>query len=168
MRPKRDASRQREQPLELPDALSFMQVLWAVVHALDRTSKRMTSELGVTGPQRLVLRVVGLRPGISAGELAATLHVHPSTLTGVLQRLVEQRLVSREAYETDRRRVVLHLTARGALINRITRGTVEAGVTRALRGISARDRVTTQKVLQKVARALTSSATEGDLGIHRA
>ena len=58
--------------------LQFMQLLWAVAHGLERASKRMTREIGVTGPQRLVLRVAGLRPGLSAGHLAAILHVHPS------------------------------------------------------------------------------------------
>jgi hypothetical protein len=78
-------------PRELPDVLQFMQLLWAIVHALQKTSKRMSAELGVTGPQRLVLRVVGLSPGISAGRLAAVLRLHPSALTGILQRLLNQR-----------------------------------------------------------------------------
>jgi hypothetical protein len=65
----------------LPDVLQFMQLLWAVVHGLERISKRMAGDIGVTGPQRLVLRVVGLFPGMSAGDLATVLHVHPSTLT---------------------------------------------------------------------------------------
>ena len=77
---------------QLPDVLQFMQVLWAVVHGLEQTSKRMRGRIGVTGPQRLVLRVVGLFPGLSAGDLATILHVHPSTLTGVIQRLVTQGL----------------------------------------------------------------------------
>src|ERR671914_825909 len=80
---------------DLPDVLQFMQLLWAVVHGLERTSKRMTHDIGVTGPQRLVLRVAGLFPGLSAGDLATILHVHPSTLTGVLQRLVDQGLLVR-------------------------------------------------------------------------
>ncbi|MGH9409800.1 MAG: MarR family winged helix-turn-helix transcriptional regulator, partial [Vicinamibacterales bacterium] len=77
----------------LPPVLRFMQVLWAVVHGIERASKRMGGEIGITGPQRLVLRIVGLSPGVSAGALAATLHVHPSTLTGVVQRLEAQRLL---------------------------------------------------------------------------
>jgi DNA-binding MarR family transcriptional regulator len=79
----------------LPDVLPFMQLLCAVVHCLERTSKRMSGEIGVTGPQRLVLRAAGLFRGLSAWNLAAILHVHPSTLTGVLQRLVAQRLLAR-------------------------------------------------------------------------
>ncbi len=61
----------------LPNELAFMQVLWALVHRLDKTSKHMGRHLGVTGPQRLALRIVGLFPGVSAGDVAAVLHVHP-------------------------------------------------------------------------------------------
>src|SRR5690554_6313711 len=101
----------------LPDVLQFMQLLWRVVHGAERASKRMAGELGLTGPQRLVLRVVGLCPGLSAGELAATLHVHPSTLTGVLHRLAAQGLVARAEDPLDRRRAVLRLTPRGRRAN---------------------------------------------------
>jgi DNA-binding MarR family transcriptional regulator len=80
----------------LPDVLQFMQLLWAVAHGLERVSKRMSGEIGVTGPQRLVLRVAGLRPGLSAGDMASVLHVHPSTLTGIVQRLVDQGMLARE------------------------------------------------------------------------
>src|ERR687890_2367311 len=100
-------TREREQTdLQLPDVLEFMQLLWAVVHGLEKTSKKMNEAIGVTGPQRLVLRVVGLFPGLSAGDLAAILHVHPSTLTGVLQRLVAQRWLKRVGDCQDRRRAV--------------------------------------------------------------
>lgn len=127
-----------------------MRLLWALAHALDRTSKRMSHELGVTGPQRLVLRVVGLFPGISAGELAHILHVHPSTLTGVLQRLVQQRLLARSASETDRRRAHLRLTPRGVRINQMSAGTVEASVGRTLDGWSTRDRAAARRLITEL------------------
>jgi DNA-binding MarR family transcriptional regulator len=135
----------------LPDVLQFMQLLWAVVHGLERTSKRMTSEIGVTGPQRLVLRVVGLFPGLSAGDLATVLHVHPSTLTGVIQRLVDQRLLARNDDPRDRRRAVLQLTRRGARANAVQPGTVEAVIAQALDDISDHERLATQRVLQQLA-----------------
>jgi MarR family transcriptional regulator, organic hydroperoxide resistance regulator len=146
---------------ELPDVLQFMQLLWAVVHGLEKTSKRMSHEIGVTGPQRLVLRVVGLFPGLSAGDLATILHVHPSTLTGVLQRLVRQRLVVRVDHPRDRRRAVLRLTARGTHVNRVTRGTVESAIAEALDGVSDRDRMATRRVLARLADHLEGAASEG-------
>jgi DNA-binding MarR family transcriptional regulator len=130
--------------------LQFMRLLWAVVHGLERASKRMSREIGVTGPQRLVLRVVGLFPGLSAGDLATILHVHPSTLTGVLQRLVAQRLLARVEDRHDRRRAVLRLTARGTRVNRVTRGTVEAAIGEGLRGVSARERAIVRAVLSRL------------------
>ncbi len=146
-------------PDALPEVLQFMRLLWGVAHALDRTSKRMNQELGVTGPQRLVLRVVGLFPGLSAGELAHILHVHPSTLTGVLQRLIEQRLLERTTAESDRRRAQLRLTGKGTRINHVTGGTVEAAVGRALRRSSPRDRAAAQRMFAALTDALAPPKT---------
>jgi DNA-binding MarR family transcriptional regulator len=145
-------------PSPLPDVLQFMQLLWAVVHGLDRTSKRMTGAIGVTGPQRLVMRVVGLFPGLSAGDLAAILHVHPSTLTGVVQRLMAQRLIARRDDPRDRRRAVLRLTPSGARANARRLGTVESAVADALKGIDRRDRAATRRVLERLARHLEPGA----------
>lgn len=136
---------------DLSDVLQFMRVLWAVVHTLQSRSKRMEQQLGVTGPQRLALRVVGLFPGISAGDLAHLLHVHPSTLTGILHRLGKQGLLARETPEGDRRRAVLRLTRRGARLNARRSGTVESAVSKTLRSLSARERATTQKALTLLA-----------------
>ena len=132
-----------------------MRLLWAVVHALDRTSKRMSTDLGVTGPQRLVLRVVGLFPGTSAGHLAALLHVHPSTLTGVLRRLVHLGLLTRHAARADRRRAVLTLTTKGQRANQTNSGTVEAAVGTSLRALSSVERAAAKRALERLARQLT-------------
>lgn len=150
----------------LPDVLQFMQLLWAVVHGLERTSKRMAAEIGVTGPQRLVLRVVGLLPGLSAGDLAAIMHVHPSTLTGVIQRLVAQRLLARSADPRDRRRAVLRLTARGTRVNAVKHGTVEAAIAEVLDGVSLQDRAATRRVLERLAGHLRAEQVKPAL--HRA
>lgn len=136
---------------DLPDVLQFMRLLWAVAHGLGKTSKRMSGDLGVTGPQRLVLRVVGLFPGASAGRVAAILHVHPSTLTGVLQRLITQGLLARVDDPRDRRRAVLRLTAAGARANRVSRGTVESAIAAALEDVNDRDRLATRRVLARLA-----------------
>jgi len=114
------------------ETLQFMQRLWELVHALDVRSKRMAQEIGVTGPQRLVIRLIGQRPRQTASEIASTLGKHPSTLTGVLARLETRGLIVREADAEDRRRARFTLTAAGKKVDRERRGTVEAAVRRAL------------------------------------
>lgn len=140
----------------LPEVLSFMQVLWRVVHGVERVSKQMTVTRGVTGPQRLVLRMVGLRPGVSAGAVAATLHLHPSTLTGVLRRLERQGFVTREPHPADRRRAVLRLTDKGRRINRARRGTIEARVQQALRVLTSVEQRSARRALAALADAIDS------------
>jgi DNA-binding MarR family transcriptional regulator len=109
-----------------------MQRLWELVHALAVRSKRMGRTLGVTGPQRLVIRVVGQSPDATAREIADTLGLHPSTLTGVLARLERQRMIQRRTDRVDRRRVRFRLTPEGRRIDRERKGTVEAAVRRAM------------------------------------
>ena len=139
---------------ELPDVLAFMQGLWAVVHRMERLSKQMGAASGVTGPQRLVLRLVALFPGLSAGDLAATLHLHPSTLTGVLQRLEQQGLISRTADPDDRRRTILRLTRRGSRASVSSKGTVEGAVAAALDRTSATHRDVMRRFLAQLASCL--------------
>jgi MarR family transcriptional regulator, organic hydroperoxide resistance regulator len=131
-----------------------MRVLWELVHTLDRASKHMNRDLGITGPQRLALRVIGLFPEISAGQLAQILHIHPSTLTGILQRLIDQRLVERAAASSDRRRAQLRLTARGRQIDRLNTGTVEAAVRSVVRRSSARNRDAAQRLITSLSSEL--------------
>jgi DNA-binding MarR family transcriptional regulator len=153
----------------LPEVLEFMELLWAIVHGLDRASKRMSHQIGVTGPQRLVLRVVGLFPGMSAGDLAKVLHLHPSTITGVLQRLTGQRLLVRSDDPRDRRRALLGLTPRGTRVNSVRLGTVEAAVGAALLGVSAREQAATRRVLARLALHLDSAPSRrGKPGSSRA
>lgn len=109
-----------------------MQRMWELVHALNVRSKKMAKTLGVTGPQRLVIRVVGQNPDATAREISDMLGLHPSTLTGVLARLERQRMLQRTPDTEDRRRVRFRLTDAGKRIDRERKGTVEAAVRRAL------------------------------------
>jgi DNA-binding MarR family transcriptional regulator len=112
--------------------LDFMRMLWAVDHALQSTSKRMEASFGLTGPQRLVVRIVGRFPGIAAGRVAEILHVHPSTLTGILKRLELRGTLLRKPDPRDARRALLMLTAKGRRLDVVRTGTVEQAVRRVL------------------------------------
>ncbi|RKH24277.1 MarR family winged helix-turn-helix transcriptional regulator, partial [Corallococcus sicarius] len=139
---------------QLGDVLEFMRLLWAVDHGLQSTSKRMESTLGLTGPQRLVIRLVGRFPGITAGTLAQILHVHPSTLTGVLKRLEKRGLLERKSDPLDGRKALFALTDSGRALDVPSEGTVESAVQRVLARMP-RDRIVfTQEVLTALAEEL--------------
>jgi DNA-binding MarR family transcriptional regulator len=118
--------------VELDGPLEFMRLLWQVAHGLESTSKRMSRTLTVTGPQRLVIRILGQFEELSAGQLASTMCVHPSTLTGVLRRLEDRELIERRRDPEDGRRALFGLTSRGRRVDALKSGTVEAAVRRVL------------------------------------
>jgi DNA-binding MarR family transcriptional regulator len=146
----------------LGEVLEFMRLLWAVDHGLQSTSKRMESTLGMTGPQRLVLRLVGRFPGITAGTLAQILHVHPSTLTGVLKRLEKRGLLERRSDPLDGRKALFALTEAGRALDVPATGTVEAAVQRALSRMSRARILNTQDVLMALAEELGGNAASAD------
>jgi DNA-binding MarR family transcriptional regulator len=139
--------------------LDFMRLLWAVDHSLNKRSKWMARRFGVTGPQRLALRIVGRQPEVSAGELAATLKVHPSTLTGILQRLERRGFLVRHIDAGDRRRVRLEITPSGRSVSASSGGSIEDVVAGVLRRTPPARLSATTSMLKAMIEALENGAT---------
>lgn len=138
----------------MDEVMDFLRLLWAVDQGLRSTSKSMETSMGLTGPQRLVVRLVGQYPGITAGELAEILHVHPSTLTGVMKRLQKRGVVERRSDPLDARKGLLFLTEEGRSLNVPSDGTVEAAVKRALSRLPKARLAGAQDVLTALAEEL--------------
>ena len=139
---------------ELDPVLQFMRVMWSVDHGLHKVSKRMASDIGLTGPQRLAIRIIGRSPGMAAGQLASLMHLDPSTVTGILRRLEDGRMIARRTDPTDARRTRLTLTQRGRTIDRRSAGTIEAAVRRTLASMPAHQVEAASRLLTALAAQL--------------
>ncbi len=135
-------------------SLEFLQCLWRTSHALERRSRRMEKAIGLTAPQRLVLRFLGRFPGVAAGHLARALHVDPGTLSASLRRLEARGLIERRRDPADTRRVTIGLTRRGRALDVPQPDSVEAAADTLLSGASARDLAATMRVLDRFAEIL--------------
>jgi MarR family transcriptional regulator, organic hydroperoxide resistance regulator len=153
-----DVDGQGDEGGDLGPVLEFMKQLWAVDHGLQTISKRLESQHGITGPQRLVVRIVGRTPGISAGALAQILRMHPSTLTGILRRLETRGILTRKSDPNDARRALFALTARGRKVDTLKTGTVEAAVRRVL-ARQPNEASVAQKLLATLAVELENDST---------
>jgi MarR family transcriptional regulator, organic hydroperoxide resistance regulator len=147
-------------PPRLDRTLAFLRLLWALDHGLQRVSKRLEAERGVTGQQRLLLRVVARNPGISPGALAEALHLHPSTVTGLVQRLVRRGFVTRRPDPSDRRRFSLALTARARPAVAPGPRTVEALVAKALAIFPGAKLEAAEELLRSLANVLVRGIEE--------
>ena len=138
----------------LDPVLQFLRQMWSVDHAMQKMSKHMAATIGLTGPQRLAMRMISRSPGMAAGELAALLHLDPSTITGILGRLERGRWISRNTDPADGRRTRLYLTASGRAHCRLHTGTAEAAARRALASSSRGDVRAAERVLSRLASEL--------------
>ena len=86
------------------------------------------------------------------------MHVHPSTLTGILGRLVARGLVRRDPDPSDARRALFSLTAKGRELDALRAGTVEARVKSTLTRFPDARIAATQAVLAAITEALAEPA----------
>jgi DNA-binding MarR family transcriptional regulator len=142
----------------LDPSLDFMRLLWSIEHGLQSVSKRMENRTGITGPQRLVLRIVGQFPDLSPKELAEIVHLDPSTITGVLKRLVDKKLLDRNSHPRDGRRIRLRIRREAKQFTAQATGTVEWAVETALARMPRNHVRRAREVLWAIAEALDSAS----------
>ena len=91
-------------------------------------------EVGVTMSQAKVLYLVQAAPGLRMSDLSARLGVSLSTVSGVVDRLVDQGLLNRRDDPADRRHVVLRITDAGTtqlqLIRELNEGQIRTLLSR--------------------------------------
>ncbi len=83
---------------------------------VDPIRVRLWSEAELTTSQLRLLFAIRQQPGATLTALATLLRVSPPTASGLVDRLVRQEYVRRDADPHDRRFVCHHLTDRGVAI----------------------------------------------------
>lgn len=93
-----------------------MDALRRIVRTLGTSARSAPGARGISGAQLFLLRAIEFSPGMSLSELATRAMARQSTISEVVARLVERRLVVRAKADDDARRVALSLTPRGRAI----------------------------------------------------
>lgn len=95
------------------DVLPVIRELVRAFQAFEQYSARHVRELGLTPPQFDVIATLGNTPGMSCKELSEKTLITKGTLTGVIDRLAEKGVVTRQERPEDRRSVFISLTSAG-------------------------------------------------------
>jgi DNA-binding MarR family transcriptional regulator len=85
-----------------------------IVRGLNVSSRACEKVAGLTSAQIFILQKLRENGRLSLNELAEDTLTHQSTVSVVVSRLVENKLVARQPAAEDRRRLELTLTAKGA------------------------------------------------------
>lgn len=81
--------------------------------AFFQTTRKCAEVHGITHIQFFVLKLLRKYPRIGLSELAAHMHASPSTISGVVDRLTQAELITRDRLEQDRRSLVIRLSPAG-------------------------------------------------------
>jgi len=95
-----------------------MQSIRRIIKALQDYSREVCSHFGVTGPQLWVLKTIFENKSLPLGELSNKMYLHPSTISGVVDRLGNKGYVVRDRDSEDRRIVNVRLTPEGEALVR--------------------------------------------------
>ena len=96
--------------------LRVFRALRRIIRGVDLHSRRLQNEHQITGPQLVCLLSIAETPEITPSALSREVHLSPSTVNGILDRLETKGLVVRRRASKDRRLVSLSLTAEGAVV----------------------------------------------------
>ncbi len=92
-----------------------MQSLRRIFKAIHDYSKDVSAKFGITGPQLWALKTIAQEGSIPLGELSRQMYLHPSTISGVIDRLEAKGYVARvrDTDRGDRRVINVELTLKG-------------------------------------------------------
>jgi DNA-binding MarR family transcriptional regulator len=95
------------------DTRRILDSIRQIVQVLRLSATAAEHALNLSAAQLFVIHKLGEGEGISMNELSRRTHTHQSSVSVVVRRLVEKRLVRRQRSATDRRQLKLQLTAAG-------------------------------------------------------
>ena len=70
-----------------------MQSLRRIIKAIENYSQEVSRQYGVTGPQLWALKTISQNENLSLSELGKEMFLHPSTITGLVDRLEKKGFV---------------------------------------------------------------------------
>jgi len=84
-----------------------------VIRAIDLHSKHLSKTSGLTSPQLLIMLEIDKTSGVNSSQVAKKVNLSPATVTNIIDRLENKKLVSRIRDTQDKRKVSLYLTDDG-------------------------------------------------------
>ncbi len=94
--------------------------------------REVEHQCGVSGSQLWILQEVGRAPGIGVSEVAERLHIHQSTCSQLVEKLVARGLLEKQRSAADQRRVGLSLSVEAKKLLRSAPGPAEGLLPEAL------------------------------------
>jgi MarR family transcriptional regulator, lower aerobic nicotinate degradation pathway regulator len=125
------------------DLTEVIDAIRSIIRTLRVSGRAAEQRLGISSAQLFILQALRESPGLSINELADLTFTHQSSVSMVVARLVDGKLVTRKTGRSDGRKVLVTLTPAGrAMIRR----SPDAGQAQLVRALTAMPRAELSKL----------------------
>ena len=139
-----------ERPDQSATVSKIMQALRRIFRAIHDYSREVSDQFGITAPQLWALKTISQNGSLSQGELSEKMYLHPSTITGLVDRLEKKGYAERDRKQKDRRVVKVRLTPKGKALVKKAPNPIQGKMIYGLRDLNKRELNTIYGSVQKL------------------
>jgi DNA-binding MarR family transcriptional regulator len=132
-----------------------------------RLTKLAAREVGLTGPQLTVVKLLDTFGDLSLSSLSERIRAQNSTVTGIIDRMEREDLVLRERSTSDRRVVFIRLTEKGKRVARDIDVEPLSIFRTVLSSLSREDTTDLLRVLSKLGKRVRSLVREREQSLEQ-
>ena len=130
--------------------LRILQSLRRIIRSVDLHSRKLLMQHNITGPQLACLLAVNDHGPLTASTLAKEVHLSPSTIVGILDRLEQKFWVERQRSSQDRRVVNINITQAGHKLAESAPSPLQETLSNSLRSLAEIEQVSITLSLEKI------------------
>lgn len=149
------------QLVAVTDSIRILQSVRRIAQCVEHHSKRLTATHNITSPQLVALMAIAQLGASTLKSIGRAIHLSPSTVVGIVDRLEEKGLVRRERDTRDRRNVYVTVTVAGQVLVDNAPSALPQGFSSALGALPENDQHTLVVVLEQFATLLEVKAPAG-------
>jgi DNA-binding MarR family transcriptional regulator len=130
--------------------LRVLQSLRRIIRAVEIHSRKLAQNHHITGPQLTCLLALLEGGLLLTTRLARKVYLSPSTVVGIVDRLEEKGLVTRERSPKDRRQVLVSITGAGKQLATNAPSPLQDTLSEALKSLPELEQISITRALEKV------------------
>jgi DNA-binding MarR family transcriptional regulator len=140
--------------------LRVLQSLRRIIRAVDLHSRKLSMQYNITGPQLACLLAVNEHGPLTVSSLAREIHLSPSTIVGIIDRLEQKALVLRRRSSQDRRVINIEITSKGMELVSSAPSPLQDTLAKALQGLPEIEQISIVSSLEKIVKLMEAEGID--------
>ncbi|SOE49212.1 Putative regulatory protein associated with the ectoine operon [plant metagenome] len=143
--------------------LRILRALRRITRSVALHSRQLAACSQITAPQLICLRAILAAGGpLTATALSREMHLSPSTVVGILDRLEDKGLITRERGREDRRIVFVRATAAGDALAREAPSPLQKRLADSLNALPELEQATITLSLERIVDLMEAESPAGE------